>query len=420
MWLEARKGPDKPNHLPRPASAVSWQVRVLCVLCAATLLQTVGNLRVVSSVVAALGAHVICARIPGLTPRQRDLCRTTPDAIAAVSEGARLGTLECRYQFRNQRWNCSTISSDAVFGHVMVVGSREAAFTYAIASAGVTYAVTQACSRGNISSCGCAPSLRAGMVASGTPMSVEDVTSPAGWKWGGCSADVGYGVRFARKFVDARELEGDERTLMNLHNNKAGRKAVKVNLLTECKCHGVSGSCTLKTCWKTLPPFRRIGDYLMKKYIKARTVHAISSSPGKRSGPNSVSSEPSGLHHHQGYPRAAYLALRRPTGEAWPRRQGTIRRSPPVQRRPKRAELVFLHQSPNYCERDLARGSLGTTGRTCNRSSTGTEGCEVLCCGRGYNTHQYTRHWQCRCKFHWCCYVECAKCSERTEEYTCK
>lgn len=105
-----------------------------------------------------------------------------------------------------------------------VLGSREAAFTYAIASAGVTYAVTQACSRGNISSCGCAPSQRAGLAASGAPIAVGDVTSPAGWKWGGCSADVGFGVRFARKFVDAREMEGDERTLMNLHNNKAGRK----------------------------------------------------------------------------------------------------------------------------------------------------------------------------------------------------
>jgi hypothetical protein len=46
MWLGARKGPDKVrSHLPRAASAVSWQIRVLCVLSAATLLQSVGNLR---------------------------------------------------------------------------------------------------------------------------------------------------------------------------------------------------------------------------------------------------------------------------------------------------------------------------------------------------------------------------------------
>lgn len=44
------------------------------------------------------------------------------------------------------------------------------------------------------------------------------------WKWGGCSADIGFGMKFARKFLDAREIEGDARTQMNLHNNRAGRK----------------------------------------------------------------------------------------------------------------------------------------------------------------------------------------------------
>ncbi|KAJ4448097.1 Protein Wnt-2 [Periplaneta americana] len=92
-------------------------------------------------------------------------------------------------------------------------GSREAAFTYAISSAGVAYSVTAACSRGNISDCGCDPSHKA-----------RKELAPAGWKWGGCSADVGHGMKFARRFLDAREIEGDARSLMNLHNNKAGRK----------------------------------------------------------------------------------------------------------------------------------------------------------------------------------------------------
>jgi wingless-type MMTV integration site family protein 7 len=43
-----------------------------------------------------------------------------------------------------------------------------------------------------------------------------------------------------------------------------------------------------------------------------------------------------------------------------------------------------------------------------------------MCCGRGYNTHQYTKTFQCNCKFHWCCHVNCQRCQERTEEYTCK
>lgn len=110
--------------------------------------------------------------------------------------------------------------------------------------------------------------------------------------------------------------------------------------------------------------------------------------------------------------------------------------------------MVYLQSSPNYCERDISLGSLGTVGRFCNRTARGKmhgkkfrlkffpqffllfllkiilvlgiDGCDLLCCGRGYNTHQINRTWQCRCKFQWCCHVQCDVCHERIEEYTCK
>lgn len=335
--------------------------------------------------VLSLGAEIFCSRIPGLTSRQREMCKAFPDAMVAVGDGIRLATNECRYQFRHNRWNCSGIENPTSFGHVVIVGSREAAFTYAISSAGVAFAVTAACARGNITACGCAPG----------PKPREP--TPTGWKWGGCSVDINFGMRFARKFLDARELEGDERSLMNLHNNKAGRKAVKNNLLTECKCHGVSGSCTMKTCWKTLPTFRQIGDNVMKKYYRARSVASA--------------------------PVASAVTSRRPQDRTRRTRKIHLvlkKGKTPIQKLPKKSDLVFLQMSPNYCEKDLASGSLGTVGRSCNRTSRGTDGCDLMCCGRGYNTHQYTRTWQCRCKFHWCCYVNCDTCTEQTEEYTCK
>ena len=108
---------------------------------------------------------------------------------------------------------------------LLLAGSREAAFTYAIASAGAAHAITTACARGNISLCGC--DIRHKPTANGKRSHDQQELESASqqpWKWGGCSADIDFGIKFARKFLDAREIERDDRSLMNLHNNRVGRR----------------------------------------------------------------------------------------------------------------------------------------------------------------------------------------------------
>lgn len=56
------------------------------------------------------------------------------------------------------------------------------------------------------------------------------------------------------------------RSLMNLHNNEVGRRAVIKKSRVTCKCHGVSGSCSLITCWQQLTSIREIGEYIHKYY----------------------------------------------------------------------------------------------------------------------------------------------------------
>ncbi|XP_039242522.1 protein Wnt-7b [Pipra filicauda] len=254
---------------------------------------------------------------------------------------------------------------------LLSTGSREAAFTYAITAAGVAHAVTAACSQGNLSNCGCDREKQG------------YYNQEEGWKWGGCSADIRYGIEFSRRFVDAREIKKNARRLMNLHNNEAGRKVLEERMKLECKCHGVSGSCTTKTCWTTLPKFREIGYILKEKYNAAVQVEVV---------------------------RASRL------------RQPTFLKIKQIKsyQKPMETDLVYIEKSPNYCEEDASTGSVGTQGRLCNRTSPNADGCDMMCCGRGYNTHQYTKVWQCNCKFHWCCFVKCNTCSERTEVFTCK
>ncbi|CAJ0924709.1 unnamed protein product [Ranitomeya imitator] len=144
---------------------------------------------------------------------------------------------------------------------IIMSGTREAAFVYAISSAGVAFAVTRACSSGDLEKCGC-------------DRTVHGV-SPQGFQWSGCSDNIAYGVAFSQSFVDVRERSkgaSSSRALMNLHNNEAGRKAILNNMRVECKCHGVSGSCEVKTCWKAMPPFRKVGNVLKEKFDGATEV----------------------------------------------------------------------------------------------------------------------------------------------------
>lgn len=79
---------------------------------------------------------------------------------------------------------------------------------HAIISAGMTQAIATSCSMGKLGSCSCD----------------DTITGEGrGWSWGGCSDNTVYAADFAAKFMDSREKGTDIKSLMNLHNNQAGR-----------------------------------------------------------------------------------------------------------------------------------------------------------------------------------------------------
>jgi len=176
----------------------------------------------------------LCNRIKGLSPGQQKLCLLYTDHMVHVGRGARSGIGECQFQFRHRRWNCSTVDDTTVFGPVLSIPSREAAFAHAVASAGVVHSVSRGCRDGQLASCGCSNAKR--------PSDLKNE-----WIWGGCGDNMQYGYKFAQNFIDIREREAKEkatgsqrsgrsitslprRQLMNLHNNEAGRRAVISNM----------------------------------------------------------------------------------------------------------------------------------------------------------------------------------------------
>ncbi|GAB6022554.1 Protein Wnt-4 [Chamberlinius hualienensis] len=309
----------------------------------------------------------MCEKMTGLITRQVRICKRNLDMMNSVGSGAQRAIDECQYQFSTRRWNCSLSDDSRLFSKVISVGTREAAFVHSLAAAGVAHAVTRACSSGEIQRCGCDRTVRG--------------ISPSGFQWSGCSDHVGYGTAFSRTFVDARDKKAsktDSRAMMNLHNNEAGRKILEQNMQIECKCHGVSGSCELKTCWKSMPSFRKVGEILKEKFDGATEVEE--------------------------------------------RKVGSRRTLAPINsqyKSPTDVDLVYMDTSPDFCERDKRTGSLGTQGRICNKTSKAVDGCDLMCCGRGYKTSSQTVYERCRCKFYWCCYVKCKKCVRTVEIHTC-
>lgn len=69
-----------------------------------------------------IGAQPLCSQLTGLSQGQRKLCQLYQDHMVYIGEGAKTGIKECQYQFRQRRWNCSTVDNTSVFGRVMQIG----------------------------------------------------------------------------------------------------------------------------------------------------------------------------------------------------------------------------------------------------------------------------------------------------------
>jgi len=321
------------------------------------------------------GTPRVCLALPGLSEQQSTVCHKLPETVESVPFGTKQGLVECEYQFRNDRWNCTDTRDSLRIQSTLERGSKETAYLYAITTAGVVHTVAKACSSGNLTECNC-------------DRGAQGRNTPEGWKWGGCSDNLRYGIKFAKRFIDAPDKKllrqkGEMRNLMNLHNNEAGRRAIARLMMMKCRCHGVSGSCEFKTCWKSLPKFSEVGKYLKDRYD--RNSVKVSSLP-----------MPSPERHRRASQRS------------------------PVSLPVNKKSLVYIQPSPDYCTEDPKEGVMGTTGRRCNAESQGHDGCGFLCCGRGHFTQTVVEYEKCKCKFVWCCKVRCKQCRRRKHYHTCK
>ncbi|XP_067104296.1 protein Wnt-8a-like [Osmerus mordax] len=293
----------------------------------------------------------------------------------SVQTGAQRGIQECKYQFVWDRWNCPESALQLSTHSGLRSATRETSFVHAIGAAGVMYTLIKNCSMGDFDNCGCDDSKTGKM-------------GGKGWIWGGCSDNVEFGEKISKRFVDALENGHDSRAAVNLHNNEAGRLAIKATMKRTCKCHGVSGSCSIQTCWMQLSDFRDIGNYMKVKHDQAQKLEM---DKRRVKAGNTADNRGAG----------AFSSI-----------------SP--------SELIYLEDSPNYCVKNQSLGLQGTEGREClhggkDLSQWETMSCRRLCheCGLRVEERRIEVVSSCNCKFHWCCTVKCERCTQVVTKYYC-
>lgn len=166
-----------------------------------------------------------------------------------------------------------------------------------------------------------------------------------------------------------------------------------------CKCHGLSGTCSLKTCVKIGSDLRLIGYKLKTLYDNARKVEPENQ---QRTGLKLV------------------LVGTRNSPTVADESQRLMKSSKEIRQSPSKNELLYTEDSPSFCERDVTLGILGVTGRICSKDPSSINSCSSLCCGRGYNQFYIRKVTKCACKFKFCCSVQCNTCNSQTLVARCK
>ncbi|XP_038209596.1 protein Wnt-4 [Zerene cesonia] len=282
--------------------------------------------------------------------KQSKICKREPSLPKVLQTAKKQAINACIETFQYDRWNCSLVfnrkANKSIFNKIY----RETAFVHALIAASITHAVAKGCASGDITRCSCIGSFK-----------------NTSWQIKGCGDDFKYGKKLTKNFLDLKHAGNDQIGEILKQDVHIGMDAIGEQLKEVCKCHGFSGSCTTKTCWKKLAPFNSAMGLLKKHY------------------------------HHAIKKKLVNYTTKRAIAPKARRRMEKDRKS-----------LLYLQKTPNLC--------VSTKSRACKDRNN----CATLCCGRGFVVIKSFVRSRCRCKMVDCCVVKCDTCVEEVENFTCK
>lgn len=353
-----------------------------------------------------------------------------------VADGVQKTLAACRDKFKWDRWNCPKQAFLDILRRHSTPSNKELGFTRALIASGIVLSLTRSCSYGTSSLCNCNPPIAATTELPiennpdvhitheehhnnlyRSPADTNQLPSPMAYMeheanqilskndtddgnrktskfaWNGCDESVKFAFKVSKTYLESQDVDmnQDEASRrINAHNYEVGRLAVKKSLQKMCKCHGVSGTCQIQTCWTTVPDMRIVVDYLKRRFRLAAKVGAMTA----------VDSDIISLNKE-------LTAI-------------------------SKDRIVFADASPDYCYENTSLGINGTLGRYCSRAkqkANSTEpvsryerdSCDRLCteCGYKIKREVIKMEKQCQCQFFFCCSVQCKRCPHEEEAFKC-
>lgn len=100
-----------------------------------------------------------------------------------------------------------------------------------------------------------------------------------------------------------------------------------------CKCHGLSGSCQLRTCWKSAPEFHIVGKELMRLFRNAILVDQSNLASSELIINSNQFGQRKAKHNNSYISKKSY-------------------NKQILNEEPNEKSLFYYRRSPNFCEAD--------------------------------------------------------------------
>ena len=172
---------------------------------------------------------------------QKRLCARNSKYAPGIQRAATQTISKCKSGMSGEKWGCQGIEKLPKMSKTISSSTAESAYLHSLASGQLIGQLYRLCASGAIGEC--------------ISNEIEEFTN-----------------QFTSVISLVKNIGKKSLVDIELHNNKVGREMAWGARNKICKCHGQSGSCSVKTCYETSPRSEDISKIALEKYEKSVRV----------------------------------------------------------------------------------------------------------------------------------------------------